>query len=583
MIDVEAIAMILICLFPLLNATILLLGYLNYRWLKTKMWKCFSQAFLLFLIATGITPMIYFTSYPTTIFIPFFGALPGLVGVVVSAIYIISFLFIISFIKVAIKAAAPSGAAAAAAAADSKEMVLLKDDILAVRGYGAMTNIVLASARPVVGDKPLRDILTEYFEYNPLLFEGCEIKDDGTIDLEPVMKNLDRISEENRVQQLCSIFSTLNSKITALYGAITSPELAKKRLEESYLSVKKQYGDLPIFFDILRTLPEGVLEEERLALLSREELEARVKERTIELEKAKIELEKAKSGLEEKVTERTAELEKAYKKVVKTEAAAAADKARVEEAEKYSKDLEKAYEELKSLDKMKSDFISIAAHELRTPLTPVKAYVDLIKAGKLGRITWQQKEKLELTDESIDKLARLIDDFLDVTRIEARKLDLRKEPLLIGEIVDIALDETKTMLSDRKRRISVYIPDDMPLVYGDKDLLVKVFGNLLSNAIKYTTSTTDKITINVKEEGKNIHATVTDTGIGIAEKDLEKIFERFYLVDSSLTRRYKGIGLGLSIAKGIVETHNGKIWAESKGLGKGSTFHVVLPVMGKEK
>ena len=531
MIDVEAIAMILICLFPLLNATILLLGYLNYRWLKTKMWKCFSQAFLLFLIATGITPMIYFTSYPTTIFIPFFGALPGLVGVVVSAIYIISFLFIISFIKVAIKAAAPSGAAAAAAAGGA-EMALLKDDILAVRGYGAMTNIVLASARPVVGDKPLRDILTEYFEYNPLLFEGCEIKDDGTIDLEPVMKNLDRISKENRVQQLCSIFSTLNSKITALYGAITSPELAKKRLEESYLSVKKQYGDLPVLFDILRTLPEGVLEEERLALLSREELEARVKERTAELEKAKIEL-------------------------------------------------EKAYEELKTLDKMKIDFLDLAAHELMTPLVSVKTNVEMLTDEDLGKINKEQKKALIMVDKNIDKLSTMIKDILSLSALKAESFDLKIEPVSIPDVVREIISYEKTKISEKEHNLIIDLPEHLLLVDVDRNLFIKTFKNLITNAVHYTPKI-GTITVSASEEGENIHLKVSDTGIGIPKKEQEKIFEKFYQVKKGVAREYRGLGIGLSITKHIVERHNGKIWVESI-VGKGSTFHVLLPKSFKTK
>ncbi|MBU4255999.1 MAG: hypothetical protein KKB04_01930, partial [Candidatus Thermoplasmatota archaeon] len=543
-----------------------------------------------------------------------------------------------SFINLAIGArmdyltAKPS--AAAAAAADGKEMSLLRDDIVAVRSYGAMTNVVLAIVKSALGDKPLRDVLTEHFEYNPLLFEGCGIKDDGTINMEPIIKNLDRISTENRVQLLCSMFSQLNSKIMNLYGAVTSPDLAEKALGVSYLTVKKQYSGLPVFFDILRSLPEGVLEKEKLGLLSKEELEVKVKERTIELEKAlenvkkakerveelakaekeraeelkdardvmlsvledtdeakrelekaKTGLEKAKTGLEEKVKERAAELEQTYQKLVKTEsaaAAAAADKARAEEAEKYTKELKKAYEELKTLDKMKSDFISIAAHELRTPLTPVRAYIELIKAGKLGKTEWRQIEKLNIAEKNIDVLAKLIDDMLDVTRIEAGKLDMRKEVLSVGEIVDIALDRVKIRMNGKRHRIGIHVPDDMPPIYGDKELMVKVFDNLLSNAIRYT-PVRGKITVESKEEGKNIHTTFTDTGIGIAKKDHEKIFDRFYLVDSSLTREHRGIGLGLAITKGIVEGHNGKIWAESKGLGKGSTFHVVLPVMGKEK
>jgi len=243
---------------------------------------------------------------------------------------------------------------------------------------------------------------------------------------------------------------------------------------------------------------------------------------------------------------------------------------------------ERLIKELKTLDKMKSDFISIAAHELKTPLTPVKAYIEMIRAGKLGRTEWRQIEKLNIAEKNIDVLVKLIDDMLDVTRIEAGKLDMRKEKLSIGEVVDIALYRVNLRMGERKCRMSIYVPENLPPIYGDKELMVKVFDNLLSNAVKYTPSH-GKITVEVKEEGKKIHAVVADTGMGIPKKDLEKIFERFYVIDGSLTRKHRGIGLGLAITKGIVEGHNGKIWAESKGLHKGSTFHVLLPVMGKEK
>ncbi|MDI6916908.1 MAG: hypothetical protein QMC80_03835 [Thermoplasmatales archaeon] len=178
------------------------------------------------------------------------------------------------------------------AAAGGEETALLRNDILAVRSYAALTNTFLATIKHAVGDKLLKDVLTKHFEYNPVLFEGCEIKDDGTVNIEPAVKNLDNLHRENRVQLLCSMFSALNAKIMNLYGAVTSPDLAKKALGVSYLTVKKQYGAPSIFFEILRSLPEGVLEEERLALLSREELEVRVRERTAELEKAYKELKK---------------------------------------------------------------------------------------------------------------------------------------------------------------------------------------------------------------------------------------------------------------------------------------------------
>ena len=195
-------------------------------------------------------------------------------------------LFLIAIRKM-IASIAPS-----AAAAGGEEMSFLRDDILAVRSYATLTNTFLATVKHAAGDKLLKDVLTKHFEYNPLLFEGCEIKDDGTVNTEPIVENLDRIHKENRVQLVCSMFSTLNTKIMNLYGAVTSPDMAKKALGVSYLTVKKQYSDLPVFFDILRSLPEGVLEEARISLLSRDELEVRVRERTAELEKAYKELKK---------------------------------------------------------------------------------------------------------------------------------------------------------------------------------------------------------------------------------------------------------------------------------------------------
>ena len=171
------------------------------------------------------------------------------------------------------------------AAPISKEISLLRDDIFIVSAYTNLINTFLATVKPIA--RAIRKTLLEYFEYNPIFFEGCKLKQDGTIDFEPVVGNIDRIHRENRIQEMCTMFSALSSKLLELYSAVTSPKHAEEVLAKSYNATREAYGNSPLLFDILRSLPKGVLEEERIALLPREELEARVQERTEELLKAK--------------------------------------------------------------------------------------------------------------------------------------------------------------------------------------------------------------------------------------------------------------------------------------------------------
>ena len=167
---------------------------------------------------------------------------------------------------------------------EQREMFLLRDDIFAARAYGTLINTFLEAVNPVA--KFFREALLEYFEYNPIPFEGCKLTQDGTMDIETVMRNIDRIHHENRIQEICTIFSTFISKLLELYGAVTSPKYAEEVLAKSYRATQEVYGDSPLFPRILRTMPEGFLEEEKLALLSKEGLEAKVRERTKDLEQA---------------------------------------------------------------------------------------------------------------------------------------------------------------------------------------------------------------------------------------------------------------------------------------------------------
>ncbi len=171
------------------------------------------------------------------------------------------------------------------AVAPGKEISLLRYDITAVRAYCDLINTFLKAVKPAAG--LIKETQLEYFEYNPILFEGCKLRQDGTIDVESIKGNIDRIHDENRIQEICSVFSVLLSRLLEFISTIISPKYSEEVLHKSYKAIRKVYGDSPLFFDILRSLPKGVLEEERIALLPRDELEARVRERTRELEESR--------------------------------------------------------------------------------------------------------------------------------------------------------------------------------------------------------------------------------------------------------------------------------------------------------
>ncbi|MFA4935214.1 MAG: ATP-binding protein [Candidatus Methanoperedens sp.] len=250
------------------------------------------------------------------------------------------------------------------------------------------------------------------------------------------------------------------------------------------------------------------------------------------------------------------------------------EKRKMEQQLKESNEkLEKSYEELKEADKLKSDFISNITHELFTPLTSIKGFTELIHSGDLGAINEEQKNGLETILRGSDRLSGLIKELLDAANLEKNQLELRFEFTSINDITSKSVMELQPQMKDKKITIFQEIPT-LPRIWGDSERLTQVMINVLSNAIKFTPEN-GKITITAEENTDRVKISITDTGIGIPQDKLLHIFDRFYQVDGSTSRRYGGMGLGLSICKSIVEKHDGSIWAESEG--KGSTFHIVLP------
>ncbi|MCZ7399945.1 MAG: ATP-binding protein [Candidatus Methanoperedens sp.] len=253
----------------------------------------------------------------------------------------------------------------------------------------------------------------------------------------------------------------------------------------------------------------------------------------------------------------------------------------VTERKKLEEELKDSYEELKltysklqELFRMKDNFLSNISHELRTPLTSVIGYTELMLEGNL---TEEQRHKAEIILRNSKRLSKLIRALLDTPLIESGTFQLKTQLVPLFDLASQVIEDMKTVASIKNIPIFNDIPKSI-IINGDKERLLQVFSNIVDNAIKFTIK--GEIRISAEEEAENIHIKVIDTGIGIPQENLLRIFDKFYQVESSSTRKYEGAGLGLWISKNIVEAHGGRIWAESKN--RGSTFHILLPKSVKE-
>lgn len=224
---------------------------------------------------------------------------------------------------------------------------------------------------------------------------------------------------------------------------------------------------------------------------------------------------------------------------------------------------------------MKDRFISVATHELRTPLVSIKGYLDLILSGKAGEVPPRILQFLKVVERNVERLRRLTDDLLDVQRIESGKLKLSREPLDMRGVVEEVVREMLPFVEQKKHRLRVKIPDRPLPVYGDRIRLAQALTNLLSNSVKFTPEG-GEIRVEAEDRGDEIAVRVSDTGFGIAKEDLPKLFKPFPDIKKPIVTE-KSTGLGLVICKGIIKLHGGRIWAESPGLGKGSTFTFTIP------
>ncbi len=276
----------------------------------------------------------------------------------------------------------------------------------------------------------------------------------------------------------------------------------------------------------------------------------------------------------------------------------------VDRLEEKIAELTQANIELQRTDELKSRFISIAAHELRTPITVMKGYLTILLAPSSGfSLDDKMVEMLKGMEKGVDRLHHIVDDMLDVTKIEGGTLDLHLVPLAIKDVISKAVLQQQPFAQQRDQQIIAEDFSGYPPVYSDPERLLQVFGNLINNGIKYTPDGGTihiygrvihangdlHVTKPIASKGDVLEVIVADTGIGIDPDDQERIFLRFYEVkDPSLhstsQSRYlgSGIGLGLAIARGIMEAHGGWVWVESEGCDHkrcpGSKLHVLIPL-----
>ncbi len=258
-----------------------------------------------------------------------------------------------------------------------------------------------------------------------------------------------------------------------------------------------------------------------------------------------------------------------------TQAASAIENARLfAEEEQRAIQLARALEQQRELARLKGQFVQNVSHELRTPLAIVRGYADLLESEILGELSPSQKEAITIIARKTRTLCKMVEDISTILELEEQ--DLRWETVDFGALVQDTVEEFRELAEKAHLRLDAIIADNLPSITGNALHLRRVVDNLLSNAVKFTPAG-GRVFVSLERRGDGLVLEVKDTGIGIPEDQFERIFERFYQVDGSTSRRYGGTGLGLALVKEIVETYSGHVTVTSK-LGEGSTFRVYLPL-----
>jgi signal transduction histidine kinase len=255
--------------------------------------------------------------------------------------------------------------------------------------------------------------------------------------------------------------------------------------------------------------------------------------------------------------------------VIASQAAVAINNARLVKA------LQDAYDELRAADQLKANFLALASHELRTPLGVIIGYASFLQKESPGELSDHAKQVLNAAMQ----MRVLVDAMTNLNMLRSKDMVMHRLVIPVQQVLRGAYGEVKRLADAKGQKVILALPENPIPVKCDPDKLASAFVNLLDNAVRFTPDG-GKITIGAKAEpGGEVLAWVQDTGKGMPEGELKKIFQEFYQIEPHTTRKYGGMGIGLSIAKGLIEAHGGTIWAESPGPGKGATFKVLLPFL----
>ncbi len=248
-----------------------------------------------------------------------------------------------------------------------------------------------------------------------------------------------------------------------------------------------------------------------------------------------------------------------------------------EEVKKATRDLVNANERLEKLDASKSEFISIASHQLRTPLTVIKGYVSMILENSFGKISAVQRDSLDKVYQSNERLISLVENLLNLSRIESGRLQFKYETMNLETVVASVVEELMSKAKEKKLKLEFKHPaKPLPQVTIDQEKMRQVIMNLIDNSVKYTNK--GSITVSVRQAENNIEFSVSDSGMGIDPNDMPHLFQKFQRGTGTFLVHTEGTGLGLYVAREMIELHKGKVWAESKGQGKGSKFVFTIPI-----
>ncbi|MBL8058060.1 MAG: PAS domain-containing protein, partial [Anaerolineales bacterium] len=232
------------------------------------------------------------------------------------------------------------------------------------------------------------------------------------------------------------------------------------------------------------------------------------------------------------------------------------------------------------VDRLKSEFVTMVSHELRTPITPIKGYADMLLMGAAGQLAPLQSKFIEVIKNNADRLNLLVNDLLDISRIEAGRVEVRLQTINLNEIISSVLDTLRVRSdeSGKAMTLTAEVAADLPAVRGDYNRVTQVIGNLAENAFNYTPPG-GTVTLQARPEaaGREVVVEISDTGVGIPAEAQPRLFDRFFRGEDALVMATSGTGLGLSIAKELMEMQGGRIWLERSAPGQGSTFAIALP------